>query len=310
MNCMFGIDIGGTNVKMAVVGEGGEVLNRGMIPTEPSTGPRKTASRVAEWLRLQESLPGDVRGAGVGCAGLINHQEGILYSSPNLPGWEEARLMDIFSEELSLPVVIDNDVNCAAYGEYIFGAGRGIGSFVCITLGTGVGGGIIVDGRLYRGESGLAGELGHTKIVAGGDLCSCGSRGCLEAYIRAEAIVERALGMIADGGESVLSENESVTVKDISEAADRGDEVATETLRVTGWYLGIGLSNLVHLINPGVIAVGGGVAKAGPYILDPALDSLAEHVMNEILMDVSIVPAELGNNASSIGAAMLSSEKS
>ncbi|MFO7915103.1 MAG: ROK family protein [Candidatus Krumholzibacteriales bacterium] len=310
MNTMYGVDIGGTNVKLAVVNEAGDILHRGMIPTEPSSGPRKTASRVAEWFEEQGPLPGDVTGAGVGCAGLINHQEGLLYSSPNLPGWEGARLMEIFREELSLPVTIDNDANCAAYGEYFFGAGKGYDNFVCITLGTGVGGGIIIDGNLYRGEFGQAGELGHTKVVAGGELCSCGSRGCLEAYIKAEAIVERALGMIENGDASVLSEKERVTVKDISEAAGSGDEVAAEALRITGWYLGIGLSNVAHLINPGAIAVGGGVAMAGRHIMGPATDSLSEHVMNEIFMNVSIVPAELGNSASSIGAAMLASEKS
>jgi len=310
MNCLFGIDIGGTNIKLAVVSQTGEIITRGIIPTRSSAGPEKTSARVADWFRTEAGVEAGARGAGVGCAGLINSEEGVLYSSPNLPGWKDVPLREIFSENLSLPVVVDNDVNCAAYGEFLFGSGRDFDNFVCVTLGTGVGGGLIIGGRMYRGFSGQAGELGHTKIVAGGELCSCGSRGCLEAYIKADAIVERARKIISGGKESFLLTSERFTVRDIAAAADNGDGAALETLRITGWYLGVGLSNVVHLINPGAIAVGGGIAGAGEHIIGPALDALAENVMNDILLNVSVVSAELGNDASSIGAAMLASEKS
>jgi hypothetical protein len=139
MDCLYGIDIGGTNIKMAALSDRGELLHKGSIPTESVSGPEKTASRVAEWFGSLPQLPGRVTGAGVGCAGLINSGEGVLYTSPNLPGWNNIDLAGIFSKNLSIPVVIDNDVNCAAYGEFMLGSGRGFENFICITLGTGVG---------------------------------------------------------------------------------------------------------------------------------------------------------------------------
>jgi glucokinase len=176
---------------------------------------------------------------------------------------------------------------------------------MCVTLGTGVGGGLIIGGEPYRGGDGTAGEIGHTVIAAGGKACGCGSRGCLEAYVKASAIVERTLRYIREGNSSSIGSGDDLTVKDISEAAGRGDEAAVRALARTGWYLGIGLANSVHLIDPDAIAVGGGVSGAGKLILEPALESFREHLMDETLQGVRIVPAELGNKASFIGAAMI-----
>ncbi len=305
MKQAYGIDIGGTNVKLGIVDSEGNTVVSGAIPTGAEEGPEVVAERVAEWFDSKGGKGFNPSGAGIGCAGLVNGPEGMLYASPNLPGWINVNMVNIFSEALGMRVVVDNDVNCAAYGEFLFGAGRGIDDFFCLTLGTGVGGGLIIGGALYRGFSGQAGEIGHTVIKAGGKICNCGSRGCLEAYVKASAIIERTAGYIEEGVDSDLAIRASTTVRDISEAAENGDTAAVKALAETGRFLGIGLANIVHMVNPRIIAVGGGVSGAGDLILGPARESLRKHLMDEVLLKVEIVRAELGNRAALAGAAML-----
>jgi glucokinase len=306
---LLGVDIGGTNTKLGIVTGGGAVLERGEFPTQPREGAEDVAARVRKWFETHTGAYSNIRSGGVACAGLLDSSRGFLHNSPNLPGWNGIDLAGIFSRELSLAVVVDNDVNCAAYGEFIKGAGSGVRYFACITLGTGVGGGIIMDGQLHRGFQGLAGEIGHTIIQTDGPPCTCGSRGCVEALIGASAIVDRFRGMLESGMESVLAKAEELTVRDISGAAEDGDATAIETLAATGRYLGIGLVNLAHLFNPEVIAIGGGVARAGDLILASARKEFSERVMHPIYTKTRIVPAELGNDASFIGAALLSQER-
>jgi glucokinase len=305
MGCVLGVDIGGTNIKLGIVSMDGEVLESGMVPTRAEEGPEVVARRVGIWLREKRANCPDIVAAGVGCAGLVDGVRGFLHYSPNLHGWDDVPLAGIFSEELSLPVVADNDVNMAAYGEYLKGAGVGTKHFICITLGTGVGGGIIVDGDLVRGSSGFAGEFGHTVIQVDGPLCSCGKRGCVEALIGADAIVRRARRLLEAGDESRLADSGQLTVKGIADAALDGDKLAIRVFEETGHLLGIGLSNLVHIFNPEVIAIGGGISGAGDLILDPARETIKGQVMNRVLADVRIVQAELGNKASLLGAALL-----
>ncbi len=305
MGFVYGIDIGGTNIKLGIVDSGGGVVKEGMIPTGAEEGPRAVTARISKWFdSCKKNIP-DIDRVGVGCAGLVDSKKGILFSSPNLPGWSNVELGKLFSEELNLPAIIDNDANCAAYGEFRLGAGKGVKHFICVTLGTGVGAGLIINGRLHRGFSGQAGEIGHTLIKVEGRLCGCGNRGCLEAYIGSSAIVERAKKMLEQESGNSLAGVEQLSVKDITKAAEDGNEIAIRTLEKTGWYFGIGLVNAVHIINPEVIAVGGGVSGAGDLILNPTRESFAEHVMNDIFLDVRIVTAQLGNKASFLGAAML-----
>ena len=302
---ILGVDIGGTDIKLGIVSAGGEILESGSIPTIAREGPGQAAARVAKWLGDLHDGHGEIAAAGIDCAGLIDGSRGHLYFSPNLPGWKDLELGELFSGELGLPVTVDNDVNCAAWGEYILGAGRGTRHFVCMTLGTGIGGGIIADGRLYRGWQGMAGEIGHQVIDPSGPKCACGSTGCLEAMANASSIVSRVLGAIGAGGRSILTGSEEPTAKDVADAADKGDAVAIAALADAGRALGVGLANVVHLFNPEVIAVGGGVAGAGELILDPARDSMRDHLMDDILASVNIVQAELGNMASLVGASMM-----
>jgi glucokinase len=305
MNLVLGVDIGGTDIKLGIVTETGEIRESGKIPTEPAAGPEAAASRVRRWIADVASGAGPVVAAGVDCAGLIDGERGFLHTSPNLPGWEDIPLASIFARELVCPVVVENDANAAAYGEWARGAGRGMRDFVCLTLGTGVGGGIIVNGALYRGASGFAGEIGHTIVVVDGPPCTCGNRGCLEALISARAIVERALGMLRAAGGARPRWGPGLTVEEISRAASSGDAVAVEALAETGRYLGVGLANIVHMLAPEAIAVGGGVSGAGDFILAPARATLRDSVMDEALASVRVVPAELGNRASFIGVSLL-----
>ncbi|HMA75737.1 MAG TPA: ROK family protein, partial [Candidatus Krumholzibacteriaceae bacterium] len=264
MGMVYGIDIGGTNIKLGIVDKDGVIQKEGQIRTRAEEGPSAVISRVLEWFNSNRGgrSDSDIIGAGIGCAGLLDRERGFLYSSPNLPRWDNLELGKLFSERIGVPVVVDNDVNCAAYGEFLFGAGRGANNFICITLGTGVGGGIVINGRLYRGETGQAGEIGHMIIKFDGRLCRCQNRGCLEAYIGSAAIVERTKEMLKQESSNPLLDIERLTVKDITEAAREGNKLAVKSLEKTGIYFGIGLSNIVHIINPEVIAVGGGVSAA------------------------------------------------
>jgi glucokinase len=309
MKKVLGVDIGGTDIKLGLVTAGGEVIVRGRVPTLAGEGPREAAARVAGWIDESGGGRGEAAAAGIGCAGLIDGSRGYLYYSPNLPGWEDLDLRGLFSGVLDMPASVDNDANCAAWGEYLHGAGRGTGNFICMTLGTGIGGGVVTDGRLYRGYQGMAGEIGHQVIDPSGPECSCGTTGCLEVMANASSIVSRARAAMSAGAVSVLDDSDLLTSKDIARAAAGGDEVATEALAGAGRALGTGLANIVHLFNPEVIAIGGAVAGAGDLILRPARESMRGQLMADILAAVKIVPAELGNMAALTGAAMMAHGK-
>jgi len=309
MTLVLGVDIGGTDIKLGLVTEEGEIRASGKIPTEPARGPEKAAARAAAWLAEHGRGAGPVVAAGVDCAGLIDGERGFLHTSPNLAGWDDVPLRSLFERALGCPVIVENDANAAAYGEWARGAGAGMRNFVCLTLGTGVGGGIVLNGALYRGSSGLAGEIGHTVILADGPPCTCGNRGCLEAMISAKAIIARALEMLRSAGERRPGWDGALTVEMLSHAAAAGDAIAVAALAETGRYLGIGLTNVVHILAPEAIAVGGGVAGAGDFILDPARGTLRDCVMDEVMASVRIVPAMLGNKASFIGVSFLALAK-
>ena len=305
MQVVTGVDIGGTDIKIGLVTHDGKVERSGKIPTRPEEGPGAAAARVRDWLNGQGVAAGEPGTAGVACAGLIDRESGSIITSPNLKGWEGAEIGGIFSSALSVPVYVENDASAAAFGEYRMGAGRGTKDFACLTLGTGIGGGFVTGGVLYRGFHGLAGEIGHTIIMIDGPECSCGNRGCLEAFVGAGYIVERARAALESEPESELHRLAQITVEDISIAASKGDRLAMNVLKETGYYLGVGLCNLIHIMDPEVIAIGGGVAGAGELILEPARAAIRDCVMHEVLAGARIVRAELGNRAAMIGVSIL-----
>lgn len=305
MRILLGIDIGGTDIKVGLFSARSEVLDRAVLPTRPGEGPDAAAKRVAAWTAGATGGP-RIAAAGLGCAGLIDAGAGRLVYSPNMPGWDDSPLVRIFGEALGCPVVLENDVNCAAYGEYRKGAGRDSSWFFCIALGTGVGGGFVYSGSLYRGSRGMAGEIGHTIVDPGGALCSCGCRGCLEAYVGAGGILDLARRRLPGG---LLDGAASFSVKELAAAAEAGNDIARDVFAVTGRWLGIGIADVVHLFDPDTVALGGGVMGAGDLILEPARRSFAAHAMNETLAETRIVRAELGNDAAFTGAALLAAEE-
>jgi glucokinase len=305
MTLVLGVDIGGTDIKLGLVEEDGAPRHSGKIPTLPADGPEASAARVRRWLDDAGRAAGRVAAAGVDCAGLVDGARGFLHVSPNLGGWEKVPLRDVFERALGVPVVVENDANAAAYGEWARGAGRGMRNFVCLTLGTGVGGGIVINGELYRGSSGFAGEIGHAVIQADGPRCGCGNRGCLEALVCARAIVARAIDLSRAAGGERASWGEPPTVEALSRAAAAGDAVAAAAFEETGRWLGIGLANIVHILAPEAIAIGGGVAGAGEFLLGPAREAMRASLMDEAMAVVRIVPAALGNRASFVGVSLL-----
>ena len=248
----------------------------------------------------------------MGVAGPID-QNGVVLSPPNLPGWDNTPLRSLWEEEFRVPVYIGNDCNLAALGEYRFGAGMGRDNIVYIAIGTGIGGGVIIDGRLFTGSGGLATELGHMTIDPSGPRCNCGNTGCLEALASGTAIARAAVERIQCGEASTItrlatSDLGRVTAETVQTAAISGDKLARDVIERAGRDLGIGITNLLHLFNPELVIIGGGVAMMGELILNPARKTVAERAMPGFI--VPIVPSSLGDDAGLLGAVALVGESS
>lgn len=312
MRAYLGIDIGGTNIKAALVSEEGAPVAFLSMPW--SGGAAGDAVDVVS--RLTQNLTSaneghEIVACGVGSAGLVDASAGVVRLSPNLPEWRDVELRRMVAEALGLPTCIENDANAAAYGEYMVGAARGATNTVVLTIGTGIGGGIILNGDLYRG-GGFAGEVGHTTIERDGDPCPCGNAGCLERLANAEAVVRSVRRLLDEGRESVLvvtGATTALTAKEVGEAAAAGDAVATEALEQVGRALGAGLANLVLILDPDVIVIGGGVAAAGEPLLAPARAEMTQRCYGSSVSLPRVVPAELGNTAGVVGAALLARDE-
>ena len=311
MKQSIGIDLGGTDIKAGLVSATGELSCQVVLPTHVDAGPKAVASRIAEATRevlakADEQRTTDIIGIGLGAPGLIIAETGVVHFSPNFPGWTDIPLVDDVKKALgiqSLPVFMDNDVNAMTLGELRHGAGVGYQSIVALTLGTGVGGGVVIDGQVYHGSRNTAGELGHTVVEPNGRYCGCGNQGCLEAYAGAKNIVERTQEKIAAGSNTKLTSE--LTPKRIAAAAHAGDSLAVEIFAETGVYIGIALTSIAHVLNPEVAIIGGGIAEAGESLLfEPIRNEFTRRAM-DIPGMMKVVPATLGNRAGIVGAAML-----
>ena len=311
MKHSIGIDLGGTDIKAGLVSATGELSCQVVLPTHVDAGPKAVASRIAEATRevvakAEEQRTTDIIGIGLGAPGLIIAETGVVHFSPNFPGWTDIPLVDDVKKALgiqSLPVFMDNDVNAMTLGELRHGAGVGHQSIVALTLGTGVGGGVVIDGQVYHGSRNTAGELGHTVVEPNGRYCGCGNQGCLEAYAGAKNIVERTQEKIAAGSNTKLTSE--LTPKRIAAAAHAGDSLAVEIFAETGVYIGIALTSIAHVLNPEVAIIGGGIAEAGESLLfEPIRNEFTRRAM-DIPGMMKVVPATLGNRAGIVGAAML-----
>ena len=308
-----GVDFGGTNIKVGLVREDGRVwCNQQLSSREVSRpGPFvKVVSRVVEWLAQSVGLrASQLRGVGVGAPGPVDTPRGIVHSMVNVPGWHEVPLGRQLERRLRCRCVVDNDVNLFTLGEWRFGAGRRSQSLIGMTLGTGVGGGLIFQGALYRGTSGAAGELGHMVIDPRGPRCGCGASGCLEAHVGAVAIVRlgrRAIRQQAGPLRTFIRQaHERLTPELITQAARKGDRAARNVWVAVGRRLGIGLANIVNLLNPDRIVIGGGIANGWQFFYPALMATMRAQAMDVPLRAVRIVRARLGNQAGIVGAAVL-----
>ncbi|MGG1479867.1 ROK family glucokinase [Bacillus smithii] len=309
------VDLGGTSVKLAFLNMDGEILDHWSIPTDRSSKGRNIVPDIAksifETLHAKQETKDRLLGIGLGAPGPIDYSTGRIYKTVNL-GWEDDYpLKQALEKETGLPVVVENDANCAALGEMWKGAGNGAANLVCVTLGTGVGGGVIANGDIVLGAKGAAGEIGHIVVeIEDGFSCNCGKKGCLETVASATGIVRLAKVELerADSG-SILKEkfnaNQDISAKDVFEAADGGDDLAKRIVDRVAFYLGFALANIGNSLNPDYIVVGGGVSNAGSTLLDPVRKYFKQYAFPPVGESTKIERASLGNSAGVIGAGWL-----
>lgn len=304
----LGVDIGGTNIKAGIVDESGQIHATGSTRTvvDDLAG---LVSTLAELIRNFQKTAA-IESAGIGVPGFRSLRTGKIEASPNIPCLQDVSLETELAGRVQMPVVTENDANAAAYGEFQMGAGRGTQHMICLTLGTGLGSGLILDGMLFRGASGYGGEFGHVVVTSDGRPCSCGSQGCLETVVSATGIVLTALEKLADGRRSMLREVSIPLVAEaIYDAAKRGDELAIEVFEQTGRYLGLACANLINLFNPNTIVIAGGVMASGETLLQPAREEAERHSLKPSYDDCRIVQSELWPKAGIIGAALLARDR-
>jgi len=266
-------------------------------------------SSIDRLLGAQNIVLSQMHGISIAAAGAIDPERGLVTSSPNLPGWRDVPLRDMVRARYKVNTILINDANAEALGEYELGAGRGVDSLILVTIGTGIGGGIIINGRLYTGASGSAGEIGHTTIDVNGPRCSCGNIGCWEMFASGRAMAREAQARIRGGEGSILAEMvkgeiEKITTEKIEAAAREGDPLALEVISRAATYLGIGMVSLVNAFNPEMIIVGGGVAKMGELLLEPARQVVRERAFKLASGVVRIVPTQLGDDGGVLGGAV------
>jgi glucokinase len=311
---IVGLDIGGTNIVAGLVPfEGGEPVGFGKIRTHPEEGGDAVVARAAELVRRSidlmraEGEEGEVIGIGIGAPGPLDRDTGLVLETPNL-GFTDFPLRNLISAATGLPATLDNDANCATYGEWWLGVGRGSRVLVGLTLGTGIGGGLVIDGEIFHGVSDAGAEFGHMTIDTTGRKCSCGNYGCLEAYASGPAIAARALEGLEEGTESVLpslvnGNLEAITAATVYEGAVLGDPFAAEVMKETAKVLGVGIANLVNALNPDIVVIAGGVTRAGDHLFEPLRKEVRRRAFRSAVEACRLVPAALPETAGLLGAA-------
>ena len=314
---ILGVDVGGSKIAAAVATTQGKILARGYNPTSAQAGPNIVINRIL--VTMEETLSrskvdaAQLSGIGIGVAGIIDSENGKVIFSPNLPGWRELPLKDIVQQHFGILTYLANDASLAALGEWSFGLGRKVANLIYVSVGTGIGGGIIVDGNLYTGASGAAGEIGHMTVDVNGQRCNCGNTGCWETLASGTALAREAVKRIAQGEQTTImklvdGDMSQIDAKIIFEAAQQGDELANELISRLGFYLGVGLANLVNIFNPELILIGGGVAKMNDLLLQPAISVVKERAFEIEANIVEIRPALLGDDSCLLGAVALVSK--
>ena len=310
---VVGIDLGGTKIYTALADAAGQVVAEVKVPTGAAEGERAVLHRlvqtVEEVLRLGGLSRKEVRAVGLGVPGPLDVARGIVYHAPNL-GWRDVPVKEILEKALGVPVLVDNDANLGALGEHTFGAGRGVDHMVYVTVSTGIGGGLILEGRLYRGWRDGAGEIGHMTVVPEGPLCRCGNRGCLEAVASGTAIGREGRELVARGeGRGILAaargHAEAVGSAAVTAAAAGGDAEALALLRKAAGFLGLGLANVVKVLNPALVVLGGGVVEGAPFLVGMVDEAVRAHALSAAHGAVRLEAALLGGKAGVMGAVAL-----
>ncbi len=314
MRYAIGIDIGGTKISMVLGNHSGKILARRLLATKTGRQTKLGLREIVQSIKLLLSKypvsKKDIAGIGVGIPGPVDSGKGIVPKSPHLGGWEGLPLAKYLQKEIKLPVTLANDANAAAIGEKIFGQGRRVRHFIYMTISTGIGGGVVVHGKLLEGASFVAGEVGHMTIVPQGDLCKCGKKGCLEAYASGTAIASYAAGQIKKGRRSKITQfltpGNKITARMVGLAAASRDPLALETYRRAGFYLGVGIANLLNVINPKIVILGGGVLKSAPKdFWREMLASARREAWPQAYQAVKIVRTKLGDHVGELGALAL-----
>ncbi len=315
---IVGVDLGGTNISVGVLpmdGGTGDVLGLRTVATEAGRGAKFVVDRIIgliqdareEVLAEHGGVASDFAGVGIGSPGPLNRKTGTVINTPNL-GWRNFPLRDLVARAVGLPATLDNDANCATYGEWWLGAGRNVETLVGLTLGTGIGGGIVLNGEIFHGVSDAAGEIGHMTIDSTGRLCKCGNYGCLEAYASGPAIAFRAMEGIRAGAESLLpglvdGKLEDITAATVYEAVVLGDPYANEVMRETAKFLGAGVANIINVLNPHMVVISGGVTRAGDHLFVPLRAEVRRRAFRSAEEACQIVSGRLPGTAGVIGAA-------
>ncbi len=309
---VIGVDLGGTNLRTAILSPDGNILDRHKEATHAADGWEKVVARLIENIKRQRKSAiqqgFNVTAVGVGAPGVIQADKGIVVKSPNFPDWNNLPLKDLLEKTLGVPVFLENDANAAALGEQWRGAGRGIRSMILLTLGTGVGGGIILDNKIWHGADGMAGEIGHMTLIPDGRPCTCGNIGCLEMYSSARGIVQsyrEAMGKTTGG---VPDQLKQISSEQVYETAGAGDEIALRVMKDMGRMLGIGIASLINIFNPERIVVGGGVKDAWPLFIGATREEIMKRAFAVPAKRTEIVPSLLGDDAGMVGAAAVALE--
>ena len=313
-NYVVGIDIGGTKLATVVADESGKIIFKTREPTHADRGPDYAIQLlfkiVYQTIHQAKLEPKDLSAIGVSCGGPLDTKKGIVYSPPNLPGWEAFPLKDRLEKEFGKPVSIENDANACALAEYRFGGGRGYKSVLYMTMSTGIGGGIVINGQIYRGVNDSAGEVGHQILLLEGPLCGCGKRGCLEALCSGPAIARRAKDVIQNKQHSLIlklvdEDIDAIKSEHVLEAAREGDTLALQLIDETAYYMGWGIANIVNTLNPDIVLLGTIAVAAGDLLLKPIRKYVSTFAMARPAEAVTIMPAQLGESLGDLAAVSL-----
>jgi glucokinase len=315
---VLAVDIGGSKILMAVFSSRGKMLASEVCPTLADEGVKAVIARLSrameKFLKKSGLKSVELAAIGIACAGGIDTPRGVVVTpSPNMPDWSDVPLADIIKKEFAVATFLVNDASAAALGEHRYGVGRGVDNLVLFTLGTGIGGGIVVGGKLYLGAVGGAGELGHMTVDAAGPKCGCGNTGCLEMLASGRAIERDAISRLKRGEKSHLSmivkgKIREITAEVVGAAARGGDPLALDVVSRAAYYLGIGMVNVVNIFNPEMVVLGGGMAELGDMLIAPGRRMVKERAFTVSSRAVRIVTARLGNEAGVYGAAAFASE--